>query len=60
MGKLKERIRLVVETCGERVAISSTLLLLLKQDMLKPLIDVALQISKLAEFTGRKEPNVIT
>lgn len=27
---------------------------------LKPLIDVALDLSKLEEFTGRKEPTVIT
>jgi phosphoglucomutase len=30
------------------------------QDALKPLIDVALQISKLQEFTGRDKPTVIT
>eukprot|EP00158_Paraphelidium_tribonemae_P005045 Partr_v1_DN27131_c0_g1_i1_m15448 putative phosphoglucomutase len=30
------------------------------QDVLKPLIQVALSISKLVEFTGRKEPTVIT
>jgi hypothetical protein len=30
------------------------------QDMLKPLINLALQISQLRELTGRKEPNVIT
>ncbi|MFH4983474.1 hypothetical protein AB6A40_010183 [Gnathostoma spinigerum] len=30
------------------------------QELLKPLILVALQLSKLEEFTGRKEPTVIT
>lgn len=30
------------------------------QTMLKPIISVALQVSKLEEFTGRKEPTVIT
>ncbi|KAG0317129.1 Phosphoglucomutase-2 [Dissophora globulifera] len=30
------------------------------QEALRPLIDVALAISKLTEFTGRKEPTVIT
>lgn len=30
------------------------------QDMLKPLINIALEISKLQEFTGRTEPTVIT
>jgi len=30
------------------------------QVVLKPLIQIALQISKLTEFTGRKEPTVIT
>ena len=29
-------------------------------EMLAPCIDVALQISKLQEFTGRDKPNVIT
>ena len=29
-------------------------------EMLAPCIDVALQISKLREFTGRDKPNVIT
>ena len=29
-------------------------------EMLAPCIDVALQISKLKEFTGREKPNVIT
>jgi len=28
--------------------------------MLKPLVEIALQISQLRELTGRKEPNVIT
>ncbi|ORZ16169.1 hypothetical protein BCR41DRAFT_353624 [Lobosporangium transversale] len=30
------------------------------QDALRPLIQVALELSKLTEFTGRKEPTVIT
>lgn len=30
------------------------------QVMLKPLVEIALQISQLREFTGRNEPNVIT
>ncbi|KAF8923267.1 hypothetical protein EDD21DRAFT_448325 [Dissophora ornata] len=30
------------------------------QNALRPLIDVALQLSQLTEFTGRKEPTVIT
>ncbi|GJJ72295.1 phosphoglucomutase [Entomortierella parvispora] len=30
------------------------------QDALRPLIEVALQLSQLTEFTGRKEPTVIT
>eukprot|EP00914_Ancora_sagittata_P010215 GHVO01019707.1.p1 GENE.GHVO01019707.1~~GHVO01019707.1.p1 ORF type:complete len:560 (-),score=70.55 GHVO01019707.1:660-2339(-) len=30
------------------------------QDMLKPLVEIALSISKLRELTGRKEPTVIT
>ena len=30
------------------------------QEGLKPLIEVALSLSKLVEFTGRKEPTVIT
>jgi len=30
------------------------------QKALKPLIDVALEISKLTQFTGREEPTVIT
>jgi phosphoglucomutase len=30
------------------------------QDVLRPLIEIALQISKLKEFTGRTEPTVIT
>lgn len=30
------------------------------QDVLRPLIQIALQISKLSEFTGRNEPTVIT
>jgi len=30
------------------------------QEMLKPLVSIALQISQLLELTGRKEPNVIT
>jgi phosphoglucomutase len=30
------------------------------QDALKPLIDVALELSQLEKFTGRKEPTVIT
>lgn len=30
------------------------------QDLLKPLIDVALELSKLKEFTGRDRPTVIT
>ena len=30
------------------------------QEALKPLIDIALKLSKLVEFTGRKEPSVIT
>jgi phosphoglucomutase len=30
------------------------------QEALKPLIDVALQISKLQEFTGHDKPTVIT
>jgi phosphoglucomutase len=30
------------------------------QVVLKPLIQIALQISKLTEFTGRQEPTVIT
>lgn len=30
------------------------------QEMLKPLVEIALQISQLRELTGRKEPNVIT
>lgn len=32
----------------------------LAQDMLKPLIDIALQISELAQYTGRNAPTVIT
>jgi len=28
--------------------------------MLKPLVEIALQISQLRELTGRNEPNVIT
>ncbi|XP_059615933.1 phosphoglucomutase [Phlebotomus argentipes] len=32
----------------------------LASDMLKPLIEIALQISKLAQFTGRNAPTVIT
>ena len=30
------------------------------QDALKPIIDVALDLSKLADFTGRDKPTVIT
>jgi len=30
------------------------------QEMLKPLVEIALQISQLRELTGRTEPNVIT
>jgi len=30
------------------------------QEMLKPLVEIALQISELRELTGRNEPNVIT
>jgi len=30
------------------------------QEMLKPLVEIALQISQLRELTGRNEPNVIT
>jgi phosphoglucomutase len=30
------------------------------QEVLKPLIEIALQISQLRELTGRKEPTVIT
>ena len=30
------------------------------QEMLKPCVNVALQLSKLPEFTGRSEPTVIT
>lgn len=30
------------------------------QDLLKPLVLVALQICKMEQFTGRKEPTVIT
>jgi phosphoglucomutase len=30
------------------------------QEMLKPLVEIALQISQLRELTGRQEPNVIT
>lgn len=29
-------------------------------DVVKPIADIALQVSKLAEFTGRTEPTVIT
>jgi len=32
----------------------------LLQEMLKPLIEIALQISQLRELTGRKKPDVIT
>jgi len=35
-------------------------LLFVLQQMLKPLIEIALQISQLRELTGRKEPCVIT
>lgn len=30
------------------------------QEALRPLIEVALKLSQLTEFTGRKEPTVIT
>ncbi|XP_034232969.1 phosphoglucomutase [Thrips palmi] len=30
------------------------------QDILKPLVEIALEVSKLKEFTGRQEPTVIT
>jgi len=33
---------------------------LMLQQMLKPLIEIALQIAQLHELTGRKEPDVIT
>jgi len=36
------------------------LLKVLLQDILKPLVDIALELSKLREFTGRNEPTVIT
>jgi phosphoglucomutase len=35
-------------------------ILLDAQDMLKPLVEIALQISQLRELTGRDKPNVIT
>ena len=34
--------------------------LLTQQEMLKPLVEIALQISQLRELTGRQQPNVIT
>jgi phosphoglucomutase len=30
------------------------------QDMLKPVVEVGLELSRLKEFTGRDEPTVIT
>lgn len=30
------------------------------QEVLKPLVEIALQLSKLSEYTGRQQPTVIT
>ncbi|CAG8457211.1 14144_t:CDS:2 [Funneliformis caledonium] len=55
-GSQGATIRLYVEKYSQNVSEyeSDT------QEALKPLIDVALQISKLQEFTGRAKPTVIT
>lgn len=55
-GSAGATIRLYVdsyESDHERILADS-------QEMLKPLVEIALQISQLRELTGRQEPNVIT
>jgi phosphoglucomutase len=47
-------VRLYVEKFDSKVFDKPT------QEALKPLIDIALEITKLKEYTGRDEPTVIT
>jgi phosphoglucomutase len=55
-GSTGATVRLYIESyCGDKSKIQNT-----PEKMLKPLVEIALKISKLPEFTGRSEPTVIT
>lgn len=53
-GSSGATVRLYVDSYEKENVVGNT------QEMLKPLVQIALEISELATYTGRNEPTVIT